>query len=61
VLLIIVGAGSAVAGRACAPSVVVAAPASAPAQPPGRLVIGSDGQIGAATVVTPAAGWYASP
>ena len=57
VLLVIVGAGSALAGRASAPSVVVAAPAAAADQPPGRLVTGSNGQIGAAAVVTPAAGW----
>ena len=57
VLLVIVGAGSALAGRASAPSVVVAAPAVSADQPPGRLVTGSNGQIGAAAVVTPAAGW----
>ena len=57
VLLVIVGAGSALAGRASAPSVVVAAPAVPADQPPGRLVTGSNGQIGAAAVVTPAAGW----
>ena len=57
VLMVVVGAGSALAGRASAPSVVVAAPAAAPDQPPGRLVTGSNGQIGAAAVVTPAAGW----
>ena len=57
VLLVIVGAGSALAGRASAPSVVVAAPAASADQPPGRLVTGSNGQIGAAAVVTPAAGW----
>ena len=57
VLLVVVGAGGALAGRASAPSVVVAAPAAAADQPPGRLVTGSNGQIGAAVVVTPAAGW----
>ena len=57
VLLVIVGAGAALAGRASAPSVVVAAPAVSADQPPGRLVTGSNGQIGAAAVVTPAAGW----
>jgi hypothetical protein len=57
VLLVVVGAGSALVGRASAPSVVVAAPVAAADQPPGRLVTGSNGQIGAAVVVTPAAGW----
>lgn len=58
VLLALVGAGSAAAGRASAPGVIVAAPAAPSGnQPAGRLVSGSNGQIGAAAVVTPASGW----
>jgi len=56
-LLLIVGVGSALLGRASAPDVIVAAPVPAVEQPAGRLVTGSNGQIGAAAVVTPAAGW----
>ena len=39
------------------PTSIVAAPVPAVEQPAGRLVTGSNGQIGAAAVVTPAAGW----
>ena len=57
VLLLVVGGGSALLGRASVPDVIVAAPVPAVEQPAGRLVSGSNGQIGAAAVVTPAAGW----
>jgi anti-sigma factor RsiW len=56
-LLLVVGGGSALLGRASVPYVIVAAPVPAVEQPAGRLVTGSNGQIGAAAVVTPAAGW----